>query len=110
MSERIRRMNVQNGQPQQPMSEKEKDLPRSVRTIFMAGGQPWAVDEDIYTFCKLKNAFLADEAQQDLFLLADHRPVAFSRELMRLYAFAKTREVGVEIVDEPAAVHHINRR
>lgn len=106
MNQQIRRMNVQNGQGPMP----NKPLPRSIRTTFIAGGQTFAVDEDIHVFSKKKNEFLADESQQDLWLTADHRPICFARELVKLFAFATTFDRGnIETVEEPEAVRRINR-
>lgn len=97
---------MQNGQPTAP-----PPLPRSIRTVFLAAGQTFAVDEDVHTFCERLDAFLREESQAFLWMTADHRPIAFSRQLMELFAFAKTHDkAALQTVEEPEIVRQINER
>jgi hypothetical protein len=99
-----------NGQATAP--ETEQQLPASIRTLFFCGGQTFAVDEDIRGFDVARRAFLA-AAETDphaaLWLHAERREICFSLELMRLFVFAKSREVAVQVVDEPDVVRRLNQ-
>lgn len=96
----------------QAVPETEQQLPPSIRTIFMCGGVTYAVDEDIRGFDEARRAFLA-AAEEDpcaaLWLHTEHREICFSLELMRLFVFAKSREVAVQVVDEPDVVRRLNQ-
>lgn len=107
MSERVRKM-AQNGNTQQTPS-----IPKSVRTVFMAGGQIFVVDEDVRTFDAARREFMAKgDEHAVLWMHVDHRETCFSYELMKLFVYANTarKDGDIETVEEPEFVRQINQR